>query len=173
MRGTMRTSLERGSALVVTLLALGALTILGLGTIALSGMDGEIAINQRSGDQALYVAEAGVRYGSAQAALNPALATGATLNVRINDGSADVAFKGVGNTTDMNIVIGPAPGATGNAVVCGIPGYSDKFGSMQFQVVSTGKGPSGASRQMQAIMLLPPVEGLCPPSGGTVFTYPN
>lgn len=161
----MRTR-ESGSVLVITLLVLLALTVLGLGTIALSGLDGEIAINQRAGDQALYVAEAGVYWGARQVDANNALIAGSGTTLpaqQMNDGSADVAFPGNNQLAEMNVYVGQAPDQNGNTIQCGLVGYSDKFGSQRFQVFSTGKGPGGASRQVQAILTLPPQEGVCPP----------
>src|SRR3546814_6835832 len=48
-------------SLIITLVVLLALTVLGLGTILLAGADQEVAVYSRTGDQALYVAEAGIR----------------------------------------------------------------------------------------------------------------
>ena len=162
---------ESGSILVVTLLVLGALTVIGLATITLSGLDGELAINQRSGDQAFYVAEAGIAYGSQQAAGNLSLINGTTLTtVSINNGAA-VSFAGVNNPAEMTVFLGPAPDPSGNSVQCGLVGYSDRFGSVRFRVESTGKGPGGATRQVQAVLGLPPSEGICPPGDNVKGGY--
>ena len=163
----MRTRIrEAGSILVVTLLVLLALTVLGLGTIALSGLDGEIALNQRAGDQALYVAEAGIYWGARQVDANQTLISGSGTTLptqQLNDGSSNISFPGVSQPAEMNVYVGQAPDQNGNVIQCGLVGYSDRFGSQRFQVYSTGKGPGGASRQVQAILTLPPQEGICPP----------
>jgi Tfp pilus assembly protein PilX len=174
----MRQKRERGSILVVTLLVLGALTVLGLATITLSGMDGEVAVNQRGGDQAFYVAEAGLYAGVAAVAADSSLADDSPLTTittsYINDGSADQYFPGSVGAAQMNVQVGVAP-PPGGGVQCGLVGYSDKFGTLQFQVVSTGIGPgptgAQATRQVQAIMALPPLEGLCPPGDNVKGGY--
>lgn len=162
---------ESGSILVITLLVLGALTVLGLATITLSGLDGEIAINQRSGDQAFYVAEAGIAFGAGQAAADISLINGTTIGpTSIMDGSA-VAFAGNDNPAEMTVFIGPAPDPSGNSIQCGLVGYSDRFGSVRFRVDSTGTGPGGASREVQAVLSLPPSEGICPPGDNVKGGY--
>lgn len=161
-----RVSRERGSALIITLVVLLALTVLGLGTILLAGADQEVAVYSRTGDQALYVAEAGVYWGAAQVQADMSLinAPGVDLPAeQMNDGSADVVFPGANQPAEMSVFVGPSADANGRIIQCGLPGYSDRFGSQRFQVVSTGKGPGGASRQIQAILTLPPQEGICPP----------
>lgn len=154
---------DSGSVLVITLLVLGALTVLGLATISLSGMDGEIAINQRAGDQALYVAEAGIYYGMDQVKTTPSIAQTVTVLPmhQLNDGSSNQIFPGVGNPAQASVTVRPAADPSGSAVACGLVGFSDKFGARRFEVMSTGSGPSGASRQVEVIVQLPPEEGLC------------
>ncbi len=167
---TIEQKSERGSILVVTLLVLAALTVLGLATITLSGMDGEVSINQRAGDQAFYVAEAGIYAGVTAVQADPTLATNnpplAIPTSYINDGSTNQFFPGTATAAEMRVFVGQPPG--GSSVLCGIPGWSLSFGARQFQVLSTGVGPgaagSQATRQVQAIMQQPPVDGLCPRS---------
>lgn len=164
---TIRRTAERGSALIITLVVLLALTVLGLGTILLAGADQEVAVYSRTGDQALYVAEAGLYWGAKQVDANIALIdppAGTTLTpTQMNDGSGGVLFAGVNQTAVMSVTVSQAADANGKIIQCGLPGYSDRFGSKRFQVVSTGTGPGGASRVVQAIMTLPPQEGICPP----------
>lgn len=171
---------DRGSILVVTLLVLGALTVLGLATITLSGIDGEIALNQRAGDQAFYVAEAGIYAGVAAVSANPSLANSSppafipNSNLTSDGGSSgEVYFPGATTPAQMQVQVGTDGSAS--PVQCGLLGFSDKFGTMQFQVISTGIGPgpvgAQATRQVQAIMLLPPTEGLCPPGTNVKGPY--
>jgi hypothetical protein len=163
----MRTR-ERGSILIITLLVLGALTILGLATITLSGMDGEVAVNQRAGDQALYVAEAGIALGINEVNNNLALvnAPGTQLPVHNLTNGGAVSLPGLA-TVPVNVFVGPAPNAQNSSVHCGLVGFSDKFGSVRFRVESTGTAGGGASRSVQAVVQLPPQEGLCTPGVNT------
>lgn len=158
---------ERGSALIITLVVLLALTVLGLGTILLAGADQEVAVYSRTGDQALYVAEAGIYWGAKQVDADVTLidpAGGTTLPVEsMDNGSGAVVFPGASQPADMAVTVSQSPDSNGKVIQCGLPGYSDRFGSKRFQVISTGTGPGGASRQIQAIMTLPPQEGICPP----------
>ena len=154
---------EHGSILIITLLVLAALTIIGVATISLSGFDGELAITQRSGDQALYVAEAGIHYGANKVKGDTTLISGHTETASVNNGSGSVSFPGVSQPAEMTINIGPSPLPNGGNVECGLVGYSDRFGTIMFKVESTGKGPGGATRQVEAHLRLPPAEGLCPP----------
>jgi Tfp pilus assembly protein PilX len=157
---------ERGSALIITLIVLLALTVLGLGTILLAGADQEVGVYSRTGDQALYVAEAGIYWGAKQVDANTALINAPGTNftpLNMNDGSADIYFPGVSQGALMTVSVSESADANGKIIQCGLPGYSDRFGSKRFQVLSTGTGPGGASRQVQAIMILPPQEGICPP----------
>lgn len=167
-------SRRRGSALLVTLLALVALTVLGLSTIMLSGFDGEIALNQRAGEQALYVAEAGVHWGIREASLDFTKVTngwstvgwgGANPDVDISGFGATVAFPGVNQPAKFAVQFGTSEDELGNTVVCGIPGYSDTFGSRRFRVSARGYGPAGSMREVEAHVLEPPVDGACPPAG--------
>lgn len=164
----MKTSLrrERGSALIITLVVLLALTVLGLGTILLAGSGQEVGVHSRTGDQALYVAEAGIYWGAKQVDANTALIDAPGTNFpaqKINNGSVDIDFPGVNQPAEMTVSVSEAADANGKIIQCGLPGFSDRFGSKRFQVLSTGKGPGGALRQIQAIMILPPQEGICPP----------
>jgi Tfp pilus assembly protein PilX len=157
---------QRGSALIITLVVLLALTVLGLGTIMLAGADQEVGVYSRTGDQALYVAEAGVYWGAKQVDANVAVINAPGTNftpLNMTDGSADVYFPGVSQAAQMTVSVSESADSNGKIIQCGLPGYSDRFGSKRFQVVSTGTGPGGASRQVQAIMTLPPQEGICPP----------
>lgn len=164
---TIRSTAERGSALIITLVILLALTVLGLGTILLAGADQEVAVYSRTGDQALYVAEAGLYWGAKQVDANIALIdppAGTTLAPQqmTYDGTGIVTFAG-SQAAQMSVTVSQAMDANGKVIQCGLSGYSDRFGSKRFQVVSTGTGPGGASRVVQAIMTLPPQEGICPP----------
>src|SRR3954466_15189166 len=70
----MRIRKQDGSVLLVTLMVLMALTVLGIGCIFIAGMDNEIAVNGRAGEQALYSADAGVNWGMDAVNANPQLA---------------------------------------------------------------------------------------------------
>ncbi len=52
---------ERGSALVLALLVMIIMTLLGLAFVLAGEMESRIAVNKRDAEQALYVAEGGVR----------------------------------------------------------------------------------------------------------------
>lgn len=157
---------ERASALIITLVVLLALTVLGLGTILLAGADQEVGVYSRTGDQALYVAEAGIYWGAKQVDADITLidAPGTVFAPQqMNNGSADIDFPGYNQPAEMTVEVSESADSNGRIIQCGLPGYSDRFGSKRFQVLSTGKGPGGALRQVQAIMMLPPQEGICPP----------
>ncbi len=166
----MRRACERGSVMVITLLVLAALTVLGISTIYLTGFDGEIALNMRAGDQALYIAEAGVNWGISKGEADDSLILngystsgygGGNTDVRLNDGTSDLTFAG-GQAATVAVKIQASRDTNGSSVHCGIPGFSDRFGSYRFRVDSKGNGPSGAIREVEAHILLPPRDGLCP-----------
>ena len=177
----MRTtaSPQSGSALVVTLIVLGALTVLGLGTIFLAGADTEAVIATRTGDQALYVAEAGINWGIKKGDENRAIIAAGYKTVSlggtepdpiIHDGTANVVFPG-GQAASAGVEVGPGPDSRGQSFYCGIPGYSERFGSPRFKVYAEGKGPSNAVRAVEAYVLLPPEEGVCPPGQQVIGGY--
>ena len=180
----MRRTRESGAVLVITLLVLLALTVLGMSTIFLTGVSNEIAINQRAGDQALYVAEAGVNLGIGMVIDDPALPqanyhtegfnsgaeTGLPADVTIKNGGSDATFPG-GAVATAAIRIKESADARGQTISCGLIGYSERFGSMRFRVDSIGNGPGGSKRQVEAHVLMPPQEGICPPGTNVVGGY--
>lgn len=167
----MRTR-ESGSALIITLLVLTALTVLGLGSIFLTGAGAEVSIAARTGDQALYVAEAGVNYGVKLGIDDfSRVATNYSETITLQDGAGAVAFPGVGANATAEVALSQSQNALGQSILCGLPGYSDKFGSQRFQVNAIGHGPNGASREVEAHVLMPPREGICPPGNVVVGGY--
>jgi hypothetical protein len=166
----MRIRKQDGSVLLVTLMVLMALTVLGIGCIFIAGMDNEIAVNGRAGEQALFSADAGVNWGLDAVAANPGYAiqgykttffggTNATKIIQDNSGTNQI-FPG-GFSAAFDVQVGPSVNQKGKSVDCGLIGFSDKYGSLRFAVTSLGYGPGNAKRQVDAVVLLPPQEGLC------------
>ncbi len=170
-----------GSTLVVVLLVLLALSVLGVSTIFVAGLHSEVSTHARAGEQALHIAEAGVNYGKDFAIKNPnqvaaeynttTFATASnpadTTDINLTDGGSPVRLPD-GSQARFGFQLGPSVDSQGRTVQCGIPGFSDKFGSVRFRVDSRGYGPANAMREIEAHILLPPREGLCP--AGTIVT---
>ena len=70
---------EQGNTMIIVLLLLLVLTAVGSGLLAIAGVDIDIAANQRSGESALYFADAGIRDGLS------------TLNGQIDSGDVDLS----------------------------------------------------------------------------------
>lgn len=167
---------EQGSALIMTLMVLLVLTLIGTGTVYLTGSHHEIAANSRAGDQALYVAEAGINWGLRWAEDNglAATAAGHTETTTLRDGAdSPVQFSGPTGAVDatVEVEIGPSPDSQGQSITCGLVGFSERYGSPRFRVDSLGMGPGGSRRAIEAHVMLPPQEGLCPPGTNVVGGY--
>jgi hypothetical protein len=157
---------------VITLLLLLVLSLLGITTIYLSGAFTESANHGRAGTQALFVAEAGVHEGIDRLDLNPSLVqTGFTTqgfggtepDIILQGGNGNVEWR-PGDPARVSLDVRPNLNGNGDNVECGLQGMSEAFGSPRFQVRSRGEGPGGATREVEAIGLLPPIPDICPPS---------
>ena len=163
-----------GAALVVTLLVLLAISAIGAGLVIIASTDVEIAGNVRSGEQALYYADAGIQL--------------ALTNVNVNNtaippaGFAAVIYpSGGGYQNVVDPSNNPVPNAqfqvtgetnvnnNGFSVVCNIPGFSIDYGQRTFHFTSTGIAGSGTSRQVDAIVYSQPQSGVCPPGMGKQY----
>lgn len=167
---------ERGSALIMTLMVLLVLTLIGTGTVYLTGAHHEIAANSRAGDQALYVAEAGVNWGLRWAEDNGLAATAAghtEVATLLDAGDNPIQYSGVSGLVNatVEVEIGPSPDSQGQSITCGLVGFSERYGSPRFRVDALGNGPGGSRRAVEAHVLLPPQEGLCPPGTNVVGGY--
>lgn len=164
----MHRNSERGAVLLATLMVLLALSVIGLATIFLAGSQQEIAVGGRTGNQALYVAEAGANWGMNYAKANPAsVAAGYTTDIQLKDGSTNIPAPGSINPTfpqfaAATVTIGQSLDAKGKSVECGIPGYSDgKYGRRRFRVGSIGYGPVSSRREVEIHVKLGLETGLC------------
>ena len=163
-----------GSALVVTLLVLLSLTVLGTATVYFAGQQHEVAASARFGDQTLYFADAGIQWGLGWVDENglAAAAAGHDATVTLVNGAGDavrVSADGGPRDVQVEVSIGSSPDSRGRQVACGLPGFSEKYGSPRFRVTATGRGVG--TRAIEAHVLLPPQSGLCPPGQNVTGGY--
>lgn len=169
-----RRSRRSGSALVVTLLVLLSLTVLGTATVYFAGQQSEVAAAARFGDQSLFFADAGIQWGLGWVDQNglAAAAAGHDETVTLLNGAGDTVYvaKGGGReAVTVDVSIGSSPDSRGRQVACGLPGFSEKYGSPRFRVTATGRGVG--MRAIEAHVLLPPQPGLCPPGQNVTGGY--
>lgn len=177
---------EHGSALVITLLVLLALTGIGTATVYFASQSSELSVVSRAADQTVYYADAGVNWGvnyiltkgqqAAAAGYKTEGRGGPATNpdlVLTNPAGNAVRYSAGGAATDAEIAveIGPSPDSKGQTIACGIPGFSERFGSPRFRVDSDAVGPIGARRSVEAHVLMPPREGMCPPGQNVAGGY--
>ena len=97
--------LQRGSALLVTLMVLVGMSLLGLGFVALSETESAISVNERDHAQTVALAEAGARevvqwfqypdkYGPSQLSIIPANAAGIKTSRTLSNGYTGSVLRG-------------------------------------------------------------------------------
>jgi len=169
---------EEGSALIVTLLVLLALTVTGTALVFYAGSHNEMAISGRAQDQTLFYADAGANWGLNWIATQgfAKAAAGTSTSVPLLDNSAaSVQFNGAAGTAvnaSAAVQVGPSFDSKGQGVVCGLVGSSTDYGQPRFRVASSATGPLNATRSVEAHVLLTPVKGMCPASTN-VALYPG
>lgn len=138
---------ERGMVLVVALLVIAVLVLLGSTAIMSTNTDMKIATNYKGAAQALYIAEAG---------LNRAIVYLPSQTTDIN--TMLKGADGTGGTADDGLL------SFGSSVAFGAGTYEVKVADnnddgnpftdtdKKVKVISTGKGPGGSVRKIEAIV---------------------
>lgn len=160
---------ENGSALIITLMVLLALTVIGTATVFYAGQHNEIAVATRAQDQTLFYADAGVNWGEIWIKNNgmSAATAGITQTVGLLDNAGgNVQFNGSAGTATnaaFTVTIGPSFDSKGKAALCGVVGFGSyaNWGLPRFQVLSNATGPLGARRAVEAHIFLRPTPGVC------------
>lgn len=134
---------ERGIALVVVLVAISALTVLGVASLATSNTDGMVANNLRRMDQARYAAIAGTEHAKRELVLGK-LPTSAQTSYFDESSDSSTYFIDSSSAIAMSTANG-SPLGTYQVKAISIkcsgapPGYSiDHFYSQYFDLKATG-----------------------------------
>lgn len=168
---------EEGSALIVTLLVLLALTVTGTALVFYAGSHNEMAVSGRAQDQTLFYADAGVNWGLNWISVNGLAAASAGTSTPVyllDNGGANVQYPGSSGAAvnvATQVTIGPSFDSKGQGVVCGLIGFSSDLGQPRFMVTSNATGPLNATRSIEAHVLLSPRKGLCPAGTQVVGGY--
>lgn len=160
---------ESGSILIITLLVLLAISSIGVGLIVVAGSDLDVSANVKTGEQAVYYADAGLQKvlssfdpensGSIPSGFNVTMTE--ILNETVKDPTNAPVF-GASYVVKAEMDVG----SSGFSIECNIPGYSLDYGQRRFHLISTGIGPGGTTRELEAVILTKPSPGLCPPGLG-------
>lgn len=169
----------RGTILVITLLVLLILTAMGVAMVSLAGFELDVSGNVRAGEQALYNADYGLQkalagfdangssgaipngFGATLAQVVPPLP--AEYEAVLDDSGAAVANSYYRVVAEMDAAPNPNGGIF--TIECNIPEYPTDYGRRRYHLISTGL-VSGATRQVEAVILSMPLPGLCPPGMG-------
>ena len=150
---------QRGSALMIALFVMIALSILGVALLTLSGTESNIAYNQLWTEGAFAAAESGVQTGLNQLSANTAISTAAIPVTAIGTGIYTYQFRS-GRKTDA----GPQPLQFKSSRV--ESGYSLAIGTgynpsgyvfNTYQINATGSGARNAQREIETLAEYGPV----------------
>ena len=179
MMARMKFAREGGNTLVIVMLMLLALSAVGAALLSIALVEVDISGNQRSGEMALYNADAGLR--AALPGVLPGLKTGETqlTNIASTVLPEKAVNNGVGDLADSSFAVEGemAFDSKNNHVKCQLEGQEHHRGRRMFLFESTGYVyPPGtgmgdprrayAARGVEAIVMTPPEDNVCPPGLG-------
>lgn len=179
---------EDGNTMLIVLLMLLVLTGIGASLLTIATVDVDIAGNQRTGETALYTADAGMREG--METLSQDIASGTvSLTNNLTDVIVESNLKTIANGTGDPRYSYQVQGSLAFneqlvAVDCDLVGQNmaEGAGRRRFRLISTGRVyPPGvtldptqafAEKQIEVIMQGPLEYGVCPPPppGGGINT---
>lgn len=147
---------ERGTVLVLSLLAMVALSLLGAALLTMSGSETFVSYRTVYREGAFYAAEGGIHIGLDQISANTATST---LPIPLTNIGGNYTYRS-GRRGDPGpqplVFVGTRPG-TGYSVAVGT-GYNPAgYVFFNYQMNVTGTGPRNAQREVEALASFGPV----------------